>query len=60
MKGKEKSGQIEKMQEDFRLIADYADALKGVTGWLLDGTQENLIVELTLQKIIELAERNFK
>ena len=40
------------MQEDFRSIADYAEALKNVTGWLLDGVQENLIVELTLHKII--------
>lgn len=48
------------MQEDFRSIADYAEALKNVTGWLLDGVQENLIVELTLHKIIDLAERNFK
>lgn len=48
------------MQADFRLIAEYAEALKNVTGWLLDGGQENLIVELTLHKIIDLAERNFK
>lgn len=48
------------MREDFRSIADYAEALKNVTGWLLDGVQENLIVELTLHKIIDLAERNFK
>lgn len=52
--------QMEAMQADFRLIADYAEALKNVTGWLLDGVQENLIVELTLHKIIDLAERNFK
>lgn len=52
--------QMEAMQADFLLIADYAEALKNVTGWLLDGVQENLIVELTLHKIIDLAERNFK
>lgn len=52
--------QMEAMQADFRSIADYAEALKNVTGWLLDGVQENLIVELTLHKIIDLAERNFK
>ena len=52
--------QMEAMQADFRLIAEYAEALKNVTGWLLDGVQENLIVELTLHKIIDLAERNFK
>ena len=48
------------MQEDFQSIADYAEALKNVTGWLLDGVQENLIVELTLHKIIDIAGRNFK
>lgn len=52
--------QMEAMQADFRSIADYAEALKNVTGWLLDGVQENLIVELTLHKIIDLAERNFE
>lgn len=52
--------QMDAMQADFRSIADYAEALKNVTGWLLDGVQENLIVELTLHKIIDLAERNFK
>lgn len=49
----------EEMQKDVRLIADYADALLGVMGVLLDGIQENVIVELTLKEIIKLAERNF-
>lgn len=49
----------EAMQKDVRLIADYADALRGVMWVLLDGIQENVIVELTLKEIIKLAERNF-
>lgn len=52
--------EMDAMRKDLELIADYAEALKNVTGWLLDGVQENLIVELTLHKIIDLAERNFK
>lgn len=56
MTDKEKSG----MQADFRLIAEYAEALRSVTGWSMDGCQEALIVDLTLHKIIELAERNIK
>ena len=52
--------QMEAMQADFRLIAEYAEALRSVTGWSMDGCQEALIVDLTLHKIIDLAERNFK
>lgn len=48
----------EEMQKDVRLIADYADALRGVMGVLLDGIQENVIVDLTLKEIIKLAERD--
>lgn len=56
MTDKEKSD----MQADFRLIAEYAEALRSVTGWSMDGCQEAPIVDLTLHKIIELAERNIK
>lgn len=48
------------MQADFRLIAEYAEALRSVTGWSMDGCQEAPIVDLTLHKILELAERNIK
>ena len=48
----------EEMMKDCRAIADYADALKNVLAFVLDGVQENVIVELTLNEIIKLAERN--
>lgn len=48
------------MQADFRLIAEYAEALRSVTGWSMDGCLEAPLVDLTLHKIIELAERNIK
>ena len=48
----------EEMMKDCRTIADYADALKNVMAYVMDGMQENVIVELTLNEIIKLAERN--
>lgn len=48
----------EEMMKDCRMIANYADALKNVLAFVLDGVQENVIVELTLNEIIKLAERN--
>lgn len=48
----------EEMMKDCRMIADYADALKNVLAFVLDGVQENVIVELTLNEIIKLVERN--
>ena len=56
----ERDLEIKKMQADFLLIAEYAEALRSVTGWSMDGCQEAPIVDLTLHKIIELAERNIK
>ena len=56
----ERELEIKKMQADFLLIAEYAEALRSVTGWSMDGCLEAPIVDMTLHKIIELAERNIK
>ena len=56
----ERELEIKKMQADFLLIAEYAEALRSVTGWSMDGCLEAPLVDLTLHKIIELAERNIK
>ena len=49
---------IDEMQDAFRQIGDFADALRGVLGIMLDGIQEAPIVMLTLTKITELADQN--
>ena len=54
----ELSKNIEEMQDTFRQIGDFADALKGVLGMMLDGIQEAPIVMLTLTRITELVDQN--
>ena len=46
---------MDAMRKDLELIADYAEALKNVTSYLLDGVQEGIIVRLTLDEIIKRA-----
>jgi len=47
--------EMDAMRKDLELIADYAEALKNVTSYLLDGVQEGIIVRLTLDEIIKRA-----
>ena len=47
--------EIDAMRKDLELIADYAEALKNVMSYLLDGIQEGIIVRLTLDEIIKRA-----
>ena len=49
---------IEEMQDAFREIGDFADGLKSLLSFLLDGCPENTIVNLTLTKITELVDQN--
>lgn len=51
----EKEKKMDAMRKDLELIADYAEALKNVTSYLLDGVQEGIIVNLTLNEIIKRA-----
>lgn len=51
----EKEKEMDAMRKDLELIADYADALKSVLEFLLDGVQERIIVDLTLREIIKRA-----
>lgn len=51
----EKEKEMDAMRKDLELIADYAEALKNVTGYLLEGIQEGIIVNLTLNEIIKRA-----
>lgn len=51
----EKEKEMDAMRKDLELIADYAEALKNVTSYLLDGVQEGIIVNLTLNEIIKRA-----
>lgn len=51
----EKEKEMDEMRKDLELIADYAEALKNVTSYLLDGVQEGIIVNLTLNEIIKRA-----
>lgn len=46
---------MDEMRKDLELIADYAEALKNVTSYLLEGIQEGIIVNLTLNEIIKRA-----
>ena len=46
---------MDEMRKDQELIADYAEALKNVTSYLLEGIQEGIIVNLTLNEIIKRA-----
>lgn len=48
-----------KMQEDFREIANYTDAVENVLQDLMADTSEWLLVRLTLDKIIEIAKEHF-
>lgn len=47
--------EMDAMRKDLELIADYAEALKNVTSYLLEGVQEGIIVDLTLREIIKHA-----
>ena len=47
--------EIDAMRHDLELIADYAEALKNVLDNLLEGVQEGIIVNLTLNEIIKRA-----
>lgn len=51
----EKEKGMDAMRKDLELIADYAEALKNVTSYLLEGMQEGIIVNLTLNEIIKRA-----
>lgn len=51
----EKEKEMDAMRKNLELIADYADALKSVLEFLLDGVQERIIVDLTLREIIKRA-----
>ena len=50
-----KEKEMDAMRKDLELIADYAEALKSVLDFLLDGVQERIIVDLTLREIIKRA-----
>lgn len=47
--------EMDAMRKDLEMIADYAEALKSVLEYLLDGVQERIIVDLTLREIIKHA-----
>ena len=51
----EKEKEMDAMRKDLELIADYAEALKNVTSYLLEGIQEGISVNLTLNEIIKRA-----
>lgn len=51
----EKEKEMDAMRKDLELIADYAEALMNVTSYLLEGVQEGIIVNLTLNEIIKRA-----
>ena len=51
----EKEKEMDAMRKDLELMADYAEALKNVTSYLLEGIQEGIIVNLTLNEIIKRA-----
>ena len=51
----EKEKEMDAMRKDLELIADYAEALKNVTSYLLEVIQEGIIVNLTLNEIIKRA-----
>lgn len=51
----EKEKEMDAMRKDLELIADYAEALKNVTSYLLEGIKEGIIVNLTLNEIIKRA-----
>ena len=54
----ELSKNIDEMQDAFREIGDFADGLKSLLAFLLDGYSEKTIVNLTLTKITELVDQN--
>ena len=49
---------IDEMKDALRQIGDFADGLKSLLAFLLDGYPENTIVNLTLTKITELVDQN--
>ena len=51
----EKEKEMDAMRKDLEIIADYAEALKNVLDILLEGVQEGIIVNLTLNEIIKRA-----
>lgn len=51
----ENEKEMDAMRKDLELIADYAAALKKLLCDLLEGEQEGVIVELTLDEIIKRA-----
>ena len=54
----ELSKNIDELQDAFREIGDFADGLKSLLAFLLDGYSEKTIVNLTLTKITELVDQN--
>lgn len=51
----EKEKEMDAMRKDLEIIADYAEALKSLLDYLMEGVQENVIVHLTLEEIIKHA-----
>lgn len=49
---------IDEMHEAFRQIGDFAEGLNGLLQHVLTGMTEATVVDLTLQKIVELADQN--
>lgn len=49
---------INAMQDDFRQIGDFAEGLNGMLQHVLTGMTEATVVDLTLQKIVELVDQN--
>ena len=49
---------IDEMKDALRQIGDFADGLKSLLAFLLDGYSEKTIVNLTLTKITELVDQN--
>lgn len=49
---------MDEMKDALREIGDFADGLKSLLAFLLDGQPENTIVNLTLTKITELVDQN--
>ena len=49
---------IDDMRDSLRQIGDFAEGLKTLLANMLDGTSEVMIVDLTLNKIIELVDQN--
>ena len=50
--------EIDRMRDAFRQIGDFAEGLNGLLQHVLTGMTEATVVDLTLQKIVELADQN--